>query len=289
MQHDARYMTIGSKVATAVPPKAMASLVRWTRMTAITILTEGLVVNRVNVSCSSRREEHLDANHDEDGRHGYQARHSRVALVPEGGQTWVRERFEGGRQEVDEGGRDQDTSAKVPGEEQKLVGDRDLREALDDDGEATGWSKSALRICPRSPPNIPAVLRVSMSSSANTCNAVLYSPRPPLVPHAGRSGPSCCLRCSSARSNSVGMSEYKKPRWRIPVSSCAHVRHYQLQIYRLRLACEAAAICHGGSCEKTRTTRWNGGPRRRRRIGAALFHSLVPAKIHHDFTRFAGS
>lgn len=59
-------------------------------------------------------------------------------MVPEIGQTWVCERFECGREEVDKSRRNQDACAKMTREEEKLVRDGDLGETFDYDGERAG-------------------------------------------------------------------------------------------------------------------------------------------------------
>jgi hypothetical protein len=111
--------------AVAVHAVAMTPLVCRTRTVWGRVKTQVLVARRVHVSGPACSKEHLDADDDEDGRHGYEARHCGIALVPEVGKTWVGERLEGGGQEMDKGGGYEDAGAEVSGYEEELVGDGD--------------------------------------------------------------------------------------------------------------------------------------------------------------------
>src|SRR5690348_981190 len=90
----------------------------------------------------ARGKEHLNAYDDEDGRHGDEARHGRIALVPEMRKTWMGQGLEGRGQQVNESGGYEDAGAKVPGDEEELVGDGDRGKALDDDWERAGCGRS---------------------------------------------------------------------------------------------------------------------------------------------------
>ncbi len=59
----------------------------------------------------------LHCDDDERGHHGDQAGHGAVAFVEDIGETGVRERDEGGREEVDERGGEEDAGAEVLAEE----------------------------------------------------------------------------------------------------------------------------------------------------------------------------
>jgi hypothetical protein len=72
-----------------------------------------IVIHRMRVSCTFRREEHLNAHDYKDSCHGYETRHGRIALVPNVWQAWVGERLECGWEEMDEGGRNQDTGTEM--------------------------------------------------------------------------------------------------------------------------------------------------------------------------------
>jgi hypothetical protein len=76
-----------------------------------------IVVHRMGVSCTFRRKEHLNAYDYKDSCHGYETRHGRVALVPKVWETWVGERLECGREEVDEGSGYEDAGSEVSREE----------------------------------------------------------------------------------------------------------------------------------------------------------------------------
>jgi hypothetical protein len=92
----------------------MASLVGGSWGGALIVATQALVVSRVDMSSASRSKDHFNSDNYEDGRHGYQARHSRVAFIPKARQTWIGEGLEGGRQEVDEGCGNEHAGSKVP-------------------------------------------------------------------------------------------------------------------------------------------------------------------------------
>lgn len=51
------------------------------------------------------------------------------------GKAWVGEGLEGSGQQMDKGRRYQHAGAKVPRDEEEVMGDGEPREALDDDGE----------------------------------------------------------------------------------------------------------------------------------------------------------
>ena len=103
-------------IAVAVPSKAMAPLMTGSCMVMMTA-PQVVVVHGMRVSCTFRRKEHLDAYDHKYGCHGYETRHGRIALVPKVWETWVGERLERGREEVDEGGSYEDAGSEVPREE----------------------------------------------------------------------------------------------------------------------------------------------------------------------------
>jgi len=135
-------MAIGRWCPVAVSPIAVASLVARTRICA-TVKPQILEARRVHVADSPYSKEHLNAYNDKNRSHGYEARHGRVTVVPEMGKTWVRERLEGGREQVDKGSRDQDACPKVPGYEEELVRHGYRGKALDNDGEGASCAQSA--------------------------------------------------------------------------------------------------------------------------------------------------
>ena len=55
-----------------------------------------IIFAAVHMACAPCCEEHLNPNNDEDGGHGYEARHCGIPLVPERRETWICERDEGG-------------------------------------------------------------------------------------------------------------------------------------------------------------------------------------------------
>lgn len=55
-----------------------------------------IVFAAVHMPCAPCCEEHLYADDDEDGCHGYKACHCRIPLVPERGEAWICKRNEGG-------------------------------------------------------------------------------------------------------------------------------------------------------------------------------------------------
>ena len=85
--------------------------------------------------------EHFNAYNYKNRAHGYEAWHGRVAVVPEMGETWVRERLKGRREQVDKGSRNEDTCAKVPGYEEELVRYGYRGKALDNDGEGASCAR----------------------------------------------------------------------------------------------------------------------------------------------------
>jgi hypothetical protein len=113
MKHDSWHMPIGRCAAVAVHPIAMAPFVGGPRVRALVIETQALVVGGVHMASPSRGKHHLNAHDNEDRRHGYQARHGRVAMVPKVGQAWIGERLEGGGQQVNEGCRDENAGTEV--------------------------------------------------------------------------------------------------------------------------------------------------------------------------------
>ena len=127
-------MAVGCGCSVAIPAVAVAPLVPRARVCA-TVEAQVLKTGRVHVAGSPCGKEHFNAYNDKDGRHGYQTWHGRIAVVPEMGETWVRERLKGSRQQVDKGGRNEDTCPKVPGYEEELVRHRYGGKALDDNGE----------------------------------------------------------------------------------------------------------------------------------------------------------
>ena len=131
-------MAVCARRTVGVHAVAMAPLAGWGRMVGVGVEAQVLVACAVHVSGAARGKEHLNGDDDEDGRHGDEAGHGWIALVPEVGKTWIGERLEGGGQEVDEGGGYEDAGAKVPRDEEELMGDGDRGEALDDNGEGAG-------------------------------------------------------------------------------------------------------------------------------------------------------
>jgi hypothetical protein len=93
------------------------------------------------MSRSPRSEEHFHADYYKDCRHGYEAWHSRVAFVPEVRETWVVERLESGRQEMDEGCRYEDARAEVSRHEEELVGNWYRGKAFDEDWEGASYDR----------------------------------------------------------------------------------------------------------------------------------------------------
>lgn len=83
------------------------------------------------------REHHLDSRDEEDGTHGDSASHGGVVLVPKGGQTGVGERDEGGREQMHEGGGDEDAGAEVACAEEEGGGDSEAGEFFGDNGKGT--------------------------------------------------------------------------------------------------------------------------------------------------------
>jgi hypothetical protein len=92
-------------------------------MRRMVVVAQTLIVGRVDVSGSLGSKKHLYAYYYEDRCHGYKARHGRVALIPDIWQAWVGQGLEGGWEEMDEGGRNQDTCAEMSRDEEELVGD----------------------------------------------------------------------------------------------------------------------------------------------------------------------
>ena len=66
------------------------------------------------MTSSFASEEHFYAYDYHDGNHSDEASHGGISMVPEWWEARIRERIEGGGQEMHKGGRDQDTGAKVP-------------------------------------------------------------------------------------------------------------------------------------------------------------------------------
>jgi hypothetical protein len=95
------------------------------------------------MSCSPRSEEHLNADYHEDRRHGYEAWHSRIAIVPEVREAWVVEGLEGGRQEMDEGCCYENACAEVSRYEEELVGNWYRGKALDDNWEGASYDRQS--------------------------------------------------------------------------------------------------------------------------------------------------
>lgn len=112
----------------------------------VVLAAHPLIIGRMHVSCTLRREEHLNPNHNKDGYHGDQARHSRVAATPDVRKAWIRQRFEGGGQKMHESGGNEHAGAEVAREEEEVMRYGYLRDALDDDGEGACWCLSAKEV-----------------------------------------------------------------------------------------------------------------------------------------------
>lgn len=89
------------------------------------------------------REGHLDEGDEEDAGQGDGARHGGVVLDPEGAEAWVAEKGEGGREEVDEGGGEEDAGAEVADGEEEGAGDADARDAGGDERKRAGEEGNA--------------------------------------------------------------------------------------------------------------------------------------------------
>lgn len=89
----------------------------------------------MRVARASGCKEHLNGDDDKDGGHGNQARHSRVAFIPERWQAWISHGNESGGEEVDEGSGYKDTGAEMAGDEKEVMRNRKARKASDDDWE----------------------------------------------------------------------------------------------------------------------------------------------------------
>jgi hypothetical protein len=103
-------------IAIAVPSKAVTPLMTGSCMVMLTA-PQVVVIHRMRVSCTFRRKEHLNAHDYKDSCHGYETRHGRIALVPKVWETWVSERLERGREEVNEGRGYEDAGSEVSREE----------------------------------------------------------------------------------------------------------------------------------------------------------------------------
>lgn len=104
------------------------------------VQTQRLIVCRMNVTCPPGGKEHLDAHHDKDRCHGYEAWHGCVALVPEVREAGIGERLKSGGEKVDKSRGDEDTCSKVSREEEEFVGYGYRRKAPDDNGERASRS-----------------------------------------------------------------------------------------------------------------------------------------------------
>lgn len=144
------------------------------------LIPQSVVLAPMHMSRPSRSKEHLNSYHNQDRCHGNQTCHGRISLVPEMGETWIREGHERCWKEMNEGGRNEHTCTEVSRKEEEVVGYRQSREATHDDRERACCmpdvsSKLAVRDDYGS--NSPRVLSTRMMKRAATCSGVLYDPR----------------------------------------------------------------------------------------------------------------
>ena len=93
------------------------------------------VLATMRVSRSSCSKKHLDGNDNEHRNHCYDPGHCGITLVPEDRKTWVGQRDECSRKKMDKCGSNENAGAKMPRDEEEVMGDRKPREAAGYDGE----------------------------------------------------------------------------------------------------------------------------------------------------------
>ena len=104
------------------------------------VVHNSVVLAAVYVPGAARSEEHFDADHNEHRRHGDEARHGRIAFVPEVGQAWVGQGNECCWEKMDEGRCDEHSSAEMSGEEEEAMWYGQPRKAAGDDRKSAGYT-----------------------------------------------------------------------------------------------------------------------------------------------------